>query len=330
MLYDIDDLSLTCYAFIDKHAELLLQHESFKFLNKNSLIILLARDSFYVQEISIFEAVKGWIEANQDLRPDDISEVVAQIRLPLIDLEDLLVTVRPAFVPGILDANALLDAIHIKTQVKKLSGLQGTRLPYRGKLVIEENIAKSTLGAKVIQGVQDGLSLLEGSNHPYDMEKGFTRHGITSKNDSGLVIELNAVYIINYLKILLWDLDPRHYSYVIDVSVENELWERVIDYSEYHCRSWQYLYFEKRPVRFIRITGTHNSANRIFHLVSVEAMFTQAVPKLSSGLIVPSVNVATVEKSAIVLEGVSRNKNSLLNGNVKDYDWDCGYSELNL
>lgn len=114
------------------------------------------------------------------------------------------------------------------------------------------------------------------------------------------------------------------YSYVIDVSVEKEYWERVVDYSGYLCRSWQYLHFEKRPARFIRITGTHNTVNRVFHLVAIQAMLTQNVPKLVDGLVVPKQNVATVEKSAIVLEGVSRNKNSLLNGNTSDYDWDCG------
>lgn len=53
-------------------------------------------------------------------------------------------------------------------------------------------------------------------------------------------------------------------------------------------------------------------------------MLTQNVPKLVDGLSTPKYNVATVEKSACVLEGVSRNKNSLLNGNTNDYDWDCG------
>lgn len=53
-------------------------------------------------------------------------------------------------------------------------------------------------------------------------------------------------------------------------------------------------------------------------------MLTQNIPKTVDGLIAPIKNVATTEKSATVLEGVSRNKNSLLNGNTTDYDWDCG------
>lgn len=30
--------------------------------------------------------------------------------------------------------------------------------------------------------------------------------------------------------------------------------------------------------------------------------------------------------NAIVIDGVSRCRNSLLDGNCKDYDWDCGYT----
>ena len=43
------------------------------------------------------------------------------------------------------------------------------------------------------------------------------------------------------------------------VSVDGKDYVRVIDYSNFHCRSWQDLYFPQRVVRFIRIVGTHNT-----------------------------------------------------------------------
>lgn len=318
-LYELDSLVNICYTFIDKNAEDLLSHESFKYLYKDSLMELLARDSFCVDEVIIFKAVHSWIECNSDLKPDDIKEVVSKIRLPLINVADLLTVVRPT---GILDPDTLLDAIAAREQSK-------TRLlPHRGRLCPEENIAITKHGAKVIQGISDGMSVLDDSNHSYDMEKGYMRHSITSKDDesNGIVIELGNIYIINYIKLLLWDLDNRSYGYVIDVSVERDCWECVIDYSNNHCRSWQHLYFKSRPVKYIRIRGIHNTVNRVFHLVAIEAMCSANVPKTINGIIAPNYNVATVEKSAVVLEGVSRNKNSLLNGNCRDYDWDCGYT----
>jgi BTB/POZ domain-containing protein 9 len=319
-LYELDALVNICYTFIDKNAYELLSHESFKYLYKDSLVQLLARDSFYVDEVQIFKAVHGWIECNSDLKPEEIKEVVSNIRLPLISTIDLLEIVRPT---GILDPDTLLDAIAVREHSKL------RRLPHRGRLCLEENIAISKNGAKIIQGTMDGICSLEICNHPiYDMEKGYIRHAISTKDDDeGIVIELGNIYIINYIKLLLWDLDSRSYGYVVDVSVAQDYWERVIDYSTYHCRSWQHLYFGSRPVKFIRIKGTHNTVNRVFHLVTVEAMCTANVPRTNEkGIIAPNFNVATVEKSAIVLEGVSRHKNSLLNGNCRDYDWDCGYT----
>lgn len=50
-------------------------------------------------------------------------------------------------------------------------------------------------------------------------------------------------------------------------------WVRVIDYSNYHCRSWQLLYFEARVIKFVRIVGTYNTINKVFHLVSFEIMY---------------------------------------------------------
>ena len=43
-------------------------------------------------------------------------------------------------------------------------------------------------------------------------------------------------------------------------------------------------------------------------------------------VLVPKENVASVGKSACVIEGVSRSRNALLNGDTVNYDWDTGYT----
>lgn len=50
-------------------------------------------------------------------------------------------------------------------------------------------------------------------------------------------------------------------------------WMRVIDYSVHHCRSTQHLWIDTRVVQFIRIVGTDNTANKCFHMVSMEVMY---------------------------------------------------------
>jgi BTB/POZ domain-containing protein 9 len=67
----------------------------------------------------------------------------------------------------------------------------------------------------------------------------------------------------------------RAYSYYIDVSMDQEDWVRVCDHSKFYCRSWQELYFRPRVVKFIRIVGTHNTVNKVFHVVSLEACYTK-------------------------------------------------------
>jgi len=56
-------------------------------------------------------------------------------------------------------------------------------------------------------------------------------------------------------------------------------------------------------VKYIRVVGTHNTVNKVFHVVTLEALYTMSVYQLDMGLIVPSSNVATLDHSALVIEG---------------------------
>ncbi|XP_059619294.1 BTB/POZ domain-containing protein 9 [Phlebotomus argentipes] len=310
-LYAFENLMSVCHTFLERNTNEILKHESFKSLSEESLIGLLQRDSFSAPEVSIFLAVREWCAANPD---SNIDLVVSHVRLPLMEIKQLLTVVRPS---NIIDSDRLLDAIEKKITSKSL--------PYRGALWPEENVASLKFDSRTIQG-ELRSSLLDGDTDSYDMERGYTRHTISESNDQGIVVELGSISIINHIKILLWDKDVRSYCYYIEVSVNQQYWERVIDHREYNCRSWQYLYFPARAVRYIRLVGTHNTVNKVFHVVSLEAMYTANVPPLHNGIVAPVNNVATLEMSAIVVDGVSRTRNVLLNGDVTNYDWDYGFT----
>ncbi len=47
---------------------------------------------------------------------------------------------------------------------------------------------------------------------------------------------------------------------------------------------------------------------------------------LDVGISEPEKNVATIDARACVIEGVSRSRNALINGDTKNYDWDSGYT----
>uniref|UniRef100_A0A1B0CUV0 BTB domain-containing protein n=2 Tax=Lutzomyia longipalpis TaxID=7200 RepID=A0A1B0CUV0_LUTLO len=310
-LYAFEALMNVCHTFLERNSADILKHESFKTLSEQSLIGLLERDSFSAPEVSIFVAVHEWCTANPEA---NIDLVVSQVRLPLMNLEQLLTVVRPS---GIIDPDRLLDAIEKKTTSKFL--------PFRGALWPEENVAALKYDSRTIKGELPS-SLLDGDTDSYDMERGYTRHTINEANDQGIIVELGRIFLINHIKILLWDKDVRSYCYFIEVSVNQVSWERVIDHREYNCRSWQFLYFPTRAVRYIRLVGTHNTVNKVFHVVSLEAMYTANVPPLHNGIVAPVNNVATLEMSAIVVDGVSRTRNVLINGDVKNYDWDYGFT----
>ncbi|XP_078464702.1 BTB/POZ domain-containing protein 9 isoform X2 [Lampetra fluviatilis] len=314
-LYSLSTLCNTCEAFADKHAAGVLQSDGFFSLSKGALLRILSRDSFAAPERDIFSAVVAWCGHNPG---EDAREAVAAVRLPLMNLSELLDRVRPS---GLLSPDAILDAIKARSQGRD------SELNYRGVLLAEENVATLRHGAVVTQG-ELKAALLDGDTTTYDLDRGFSRHPIEPDTSRGgaITVRLGTPAILNHIRMLLWDRDSRSYSYYIEVSMDEQDWVRVVDHSRHFCRSWQLLYFPARVCRFLRIVGTHNTVNRVFHVVAFECMFTNRPFVLDGGLVVPQENVATIVASASVIEGVSRSRNALLNGDTRHYDWDCGYT----
>lgn len=309
-LFGLNSLIDVCHTFIDRNAVNVLKDEAFNSISEESLCGLLQRDSFFAQEVLIYKAVATWYKHHPSA---DIRKVLDLVRLPLMELNHLLNVVRPS---GILSSDIILDAIAVQAAKDYLN--------YRGSLIPDENLATLNYGARAICG-KDAEFLIDGDTKNYDMERGYASHIIDDDSEC-LMIEFGTVYILNHLKMLLWDRDIRSYSYYIEVSVNKEVWKRAIDHTEYHCRSWQFLYFDDLPVKYIRVVGTHNSVNRVFHCVALEAYYSKNCPVRVNGIVAPTKNIATLDRSAVVLEGVSRTRNALLNGDVKNYDWDSGYT----
>lgn len=326
-LYQLAPLARACRRFADRHAPAILQSDAFLQLSPSVLEEMIGRDSFFAPEVDIFRAVCSWASRNpsvQDHRP-----ILDKVRLPLLTVQELLNVVRPT---GLVCPNTLLDAIKLRTETRDADR------PYRGCLLPGENVATQLHGAQVLQGEMRS-ALLDGDTQSYDMERGFTRHPIDeAQPPQGILVRLGAPCIINHLLLLLWDKDNRAYSYYIEVSVDQQDWVRVVDHSRYLCRSWQRLYFKPRVVQYIHIVGTHNTVNRVFHAVSLECKHVggglslsledpeEPFLELEEGLVVPRENVATVARSAYVVEGVSRSRNALINGDTAKYDWDSGYT----
>ncbi|XP_002732994.1 BTB/POZ domain-containing protein 9-like [Saccoglossus kowalevskii] len=313
-LYQLRSLKDTCCSFMDNNAAEVMSSEAFLALSESALREVISRDSFCAVEIDIFRAVLSWSEMNSDIDP---THIVSAVRLQLMSLPELLNIVRPT---NLVSPDSILDAIKLTSESK------ASDLPFRGFLSLEENVACMKHGGHVTHGEMPS-ALLDGDISNYDLDRGFTRHTIEEPcGKNSIVVKLGKACIINTIKLLLWDRDTRSYSYYIEISMDEEDWVRIVDHSRYMCRSWQTLYFDPRVAKYIRIVGVHNTVNKVFHLVSFECYYTARPFTLENGLIVPTENVATVHASACVIEGVSRSRNALLNGDTKNYDWDSGYT----
>lgn len=63
-LYNLQTLSDACITFMEQNAKDFLVSSGFKMLSQDSLCALLKRDSFFVPEIDIFNAVSEWYKQN--------------------------------------------------------------------------------------------------------------------------------------------------------------------------------------------------------------------------------------------------------------------------
>ncbi|KAI1717217.1 f5/8 type C domain-containing protein [Ditylenchus destructor] len=175
------------------------------------------------------------------------------------------------------------------------------------------NVAEPSMNAKVLTGEYPTALLMSRKGFTQDYDRKFTRHAITA-DDPGITIELGRSFIINHIKLWLPDREQRNqtYSYYVEVSMDQKDWVRVIDYTQYLCRSVQNLFFRERVVKYVRIVGTYNSLHGTFNLMGFEAFYTT--------------QPFEVDPTTTLLKGVSKSRNILLDGNTDNYDWDDGYT----
>lgn len=288
--YEIDQLRSACIHFLDHNAEQVLKQDNFLRLSKHNLKSILLRDSFCANELNILIAVNRWIQANSD---EDGKELYEQIRMNLIDLERLIELIRPT---ELLSADEILDLIY--------STVKNKDKDYRCFTIPEVNIASEHYETKVIHGELEvlGDSAYNGEDKQAK-PKEIVSNLIKANEESCLLLQFKYPYKINQIKMLLHHKDDRTYSYYIETSLDAEHWTRVIDHTAYVCRSWQFLYFDTQVIRYVKVVGTACNICDHLEVTTIECLYTEEAFELSKGLIKPKSNVATIEKSAQVIEG---------------------------
>ena len=60
-------------------------------------------------------------------------------------------------------------------------------------------------------------ALLNGDTENYNGEQGYTTHTIMRDSSKGITIQLGQPFVLNCIRMLLWDRDNRSYSYYVEV-----------------------------------------------------------------------------------------------------------------
>ncbi|XP_022234899.1 BTB/POZ domain-containing protein 9-like [Drosophila obscura] len=133
-LYNLEELTMECLKFIDFNGGSMLNDDSFLMLSEEILEELLPRDTFIAEELEIFRAVCRWSRHNPSV---DIKSLLSLVRLPLIEVKDLVGTVRQS---GFVDPSTICDVIDKAIKLENL--------PYRAHVLSGLNEASEEWYAK--------------------------------------------------------------------------------------------------------------------------------------------------------------------------------------
>ena len=289
-------------------------------LSYHTLHAIIRRNSYPLTETEIFDFVEKWLGSPAHVVTDGERKVLLDdIRLSLISPEDIFLKIIPT---KLFTNERILDALRDQTLLNHVD------LPHRAISTNDINLVDSKLmsvttgeNANVLFTQFDGAA-----------DRPHCRHSIG--DESGITVCFFNPHIVNKISFLLPSNKEfnRLYSYQVSVSLNGTTWKVIANYEDYHCHGWQHILLpQPRSVGHIKITGQWCSTSRTFCIEQMSVLYDQSQGKHDfsvdeNGVIEPYDNVATIDRGAIVVEGVSRHRSTLLNGNVTHYDWEDGYT----
>lgn len=141
------------------------------------------------------------------------------------------------------------------------------------------------LNKKILENWEKSEEITNGNSSVYDGHNGFGFNSCPST----LTIDLTEIIDLVEIRFLLWDglgngnnkRDQRKYQYRLLTSQDQQEWTVHYDTGAYGYNGWQLFQFpDKVAARYIRLHALHNTANKHFHVVQIEAYDSDA-PKLN-------------------------------------------------
>ena len=165
--------------------------------------------------------------------------------------------------------HARLWLTHLKRETAVMTNIA------RSKKVVEDNVRNASV-------------VTNGETSGYTFNSGFAYF----EHPGTLTVDLENQYEIRCIRFLLWDglgeggTEPhkRRYRYRLATSSDNSHWKEWYSSPEQGAIGWQIFNFtEPIETRYIRIYGLHNTTNKEFHVVELEAY--DGTPERPSGFI---------------------------------------------
>jgi len=296
---EFKDLIKFARSYLEENIDdVLMSSDHLQSLSASSFKLLISGNDLDVPEIEIFQGVMNWISSKEITTSEEQKAVLSEVRLDQMTTKQLIRDVHPS---GLFLENELFSAISAQENVVKKGNSR--------KVLLNQNLCLSSLGAKVIDAEESELSdldvVINGKTNceDYDDKKGYVMTDIGER----LEVELPSRQKINKINILLHDKDcvlrkdqngrvvkeiQKDYSYRVETSLDGVKWEMIANFSNYNCKSWQTIYFLDRRVKFIGIIGTKVTTKR----ACPYSVATKMDESLTNGLTPPNyIHVVAIE-----------------------------------
>jgi BTB/POZ domain-containing protein 9 len=178
-------------------------------------------------------------------------------------------------------------------------------MKYRAYFRYDKNVLLPKFKPQLLSGENNNGNLFSMDQY-FGPDRGFVYHSIGQENKQ-ILVKLGMPSKVNHIKLLLLDSKPIAYSYAVEVSLDQNEWYKVADYSMYWCRGWQNISFHPHVIQYIRVIGIRSyfdDSNPIFCLVNIQCSFSSQRISFKNHdgipLIIPGHNVATYANGAIL------------------------------
>jgi hypothetical protein len=154
---------------------------------------------------------------------------------------------------------------------------------FRGKIKLRDGEKRkhNVQGSKDLALASAGATA-KAPNRANDLIDGKIVHSGTATGGDGyawgvypsdFIVEFPRSQEISKIRFLLYNKDERRrYKYQLFISPhEDDDWEMIVDRSEKPSHGWQEHKFNPRMVRKVKVVGLHNTTNKNFHIVEIEA-----------------------------------------------------------